>query len=85
MGAGEQLILEIVCKVETGKLTRPEGQKLLQVSARTLLRYLRDYREKGIGFVRHNMLHATKPLSGWRVCTHVQAKKGLCHLGWLLV
>src|ERR1700743_3212589 len=53
MGAQEQLILEIVCKIETGKLTRPEGQKLLQISARTLRRYLKDYRKKGIGFVRH--------------------------------
>lgn len=53
MGAQEQLILEIVCKVETGKLTRPEGQKLLQISARTLRRYLKNYRKKGVGFVRH--------------------------------
>jgi transposase len=53
LGAQEQFILEVVCKVETGKLTRPFAQKLLQVSARTLRRYLKGYRKKGIGFIRH--------------------------------
>jgi transposase len=53
VSAHEQLILEIVCKVEAGKILRPEAQMILQVTARTFRRYLKDYRKDGLGFVRH--------------------------------
>lgn len=49
----DQLKLEVVVKIEAGKLTRNEGQLLLNVSERTLKRYIKDYRDKGIGFLRH--------------------------------
>lgn len=53
MGAKDLLKLDIVCKVEAAKLKRLDAETLLQVSPRTLRRYLENYREKGIGFIRH--------------------------------
>lgn len=53
MGAKDLLKLDIVCKVEAAKLERVEAETLLQVSPRTLRRYIENYREEGIGFIRH--------------------------------
>lgn len=49
----DQLKLEVIVKIEARRLTRGEGLQLLDVSERTLKRYLKGYREKGIGFLRH--------------------------------
>jgi transposase len=51
--AEDQLKLEVVCKVESGKMTRSEAMTVLQVSKSTLKRYVMSYREKGVGFLRH--------------------------------
>jgi transposase len=53
MGAQDLLVLEVIAKVEAKKLTRFEAETLLQISNRTLKRYLQDYREEGIAFIRH--------------------------------
>lgn len=49
----DQLKLDIIYRIESGVLSRKEGQLLLDVSERTIKRYLKAYREKGIGFLRH--------------------------------
>jgi transposase len=51
--AAEQLKLDILMKVLSGKLTRAQAQKLLNVSKSTLKRNLRDYRKKGASSVKH--------------------------------
>lgn len=51
--AKDQLRLEVVAKIESGRMTRKEGSFLLQVSERTLRRYIKHYREKGISFLQH--------------------------------
>ncbi len=53
MGSQDLLVLEVIAKVEANKLTRFEAETLLQVSGRTLRRYLTNYREEGIAFIRH--------------------------------
>jgi transposase len=53
MKAEDQLKLEVVVKVEAKRLSRPEAMTILQVSLSTLKRFLKSYREKGIGFLRH--------------------------------
>lgn len=55
LGAEEQILIEVVCKVEAGKMTRSDGQKILRISARTLRRYLKEYRIKGLIFSRHGL------------------------------
>ena len=49
----DQLKLEIVCKTSTGEIDRSEACKALQISERTLRRYLSGYRDKGISFLVH--------------------------------
>jgi transposase len=53
MTAQEQLILDIVAKISTGKMGRKEGQRILNVSERTLRRYLAEYQKRGVLFVQH--------------------------------
>ena len=53
MSATEQLQLDIVVKISSGILGREQGQKILNVSERTLRRYLRDYLKLGVLFVKH--------------------------------
>jgi len=47
------LILDIVAKISTGKMGRKEGRRVLNVSERTLRRYLADYQKRGVLFVQH--------------------------------
>ncbi len=49
----DQLKLELIYKVEHDLISRADAQLLLQVSNSTLKRYIKGYREKGIGFLRH--------------------------------
>jgi hypothetical protein len=53
MGKRDQMVLEVVCKVSSGKMRREEATRLLDISERTLRRYLSDYSDKGIAFIRH--------------------------------
>ena len=53
MSAQEQLELDIVVKIASGLLPRKEGQAILNVSERTLRRYLSDYSKLGVLFVKH--------------------------------
>ena len=53
MRAKDQLKLEVICKVSSGHMSRFDGQKILCVSERTLRRYLKQYEDKGIAFIRH--------------------------------
>jgi transposase len=49
----DQLKAEIVYKISSKQISRSDGLRLLGVSERTLERYLRGFRTKGIGFVTH--------------------------------
>ena len=49
----DQLCLELVSKVAQGQMRREQAEQLLGVAERTFRRYLRAYREEGIGFIRH--------------------------------
>jgi len=51
--AKDQLKLETIYKIARGEMSRLDGQTLLRVSERTLRRYLKKYKEKGIYFVKH--------------------------------
>lgn len=53
MTAQEQLTLDIIAKISTGKMRRKEGQKILNVSERTLRRHLSCYAKDGPLFVKH--------------------------------
>lgn len=53
MTAQEQLTLDIIAKISTGKMGRKEGQKILDVSERTLRRHLKSYSETGPLSVKH--------------------------------
>lgn len=53
MKGWDQLCLELVSKVCSGQMRREQAEQLLQVNERTLRRYLKQYREHGIGFIRH--------------------------------
>lgn len=53
MSSQEQLELDVVVKIATGIIPRKEGQKILNVSERTLRRYLEGYSELGVLFVKH--------------------------------
>lgn len=54
--AKDQLKLEIVYKITGGQMSQKEAQKILQVSERTVRRYVHKYRRQGIGFIRHGNL-----------------------------
>jgi hypothetical protein len=49
----DQLCLELVLKVVAGEMRPEQAEQLLGISERTLRRYLKEYRKKGIGFIRH--------------------------------
>lgn len=49
----DQLKLEIIYKTHSGELDRSEAKQALDISERTLRRYLKSYREKGISFLYH--------------------------------
>ena len=49
----DQLKLEVIYKVENNFISRADARVLLQVSNSTLKRFIKSYREKGIGFLRH--------------------------------
>lgn len=53
MQARDQLKLEVIHKIAKGQMNRFDGQTLLQVSERTLRRYLEAYKKEGISFLRH--------------------------------
>jgi transposase len=53
MSAQEQLKLDIVVKISSGLIGRREGQRILNVSERTLRRYLKDYQHEGVLAVKH--------------------------------
>ncbi len=53
MTAQEQLTLDIIVKIQSGKMGRKEAQKVLNVSERTLRRYLSDYHETGPLSIKH--------------------------------
>lgn len=53
MGAKAQLKLDVISKVEQGKIPRKQARQILGKSERTLERYLARYRKKGVVFIRH--------------------------------
>lgn len=53
MSSQEELKFQVVTKVWTGKLRREDGANILNVSDRTLRRYLKNYEKKGVRFVKH--------------------------------
>src|SRR3989338_5347626 len=53
MGSKSQIKLDVVCKIESGKVRRKEGGLILEVSPRTLERYISKYRRLGPLFIRH--------------------------------
>lgn len=53
MGASDQLRIEVVCKYESGRMSAETACKLLQISERTLRRYVTRYKKQGLGFIRH--------------------------------
>jgi transposase-like protein len=55
----EQLKLEIVVKVYSGLMSRKNAIQILQCSERTLRRYLKDYKERDILFVKHKNCNKT--------------------------
>lgn len=53
MSKNDQMKLEIVVKIVTGLMSCSKAAQILQVSERTIRRYLKSYREKDILFVKH--------------------------------
>jgi transposase-like protein len=53
LSKNQQLKLEVVVKVCTGIMSRQKAVQLLQCTERTLRRYIKDYRERDIMFVKH--------------------------------
>ncbi len=53
VGVSDQFKIEIVCKYESAKITSETACKLLQISPRTLRRYVARYKAEGLGFFRH--------------------------------
>jgi transposase len=53
MGTGEQLKLEIMFKVKSGELSQQDAAAALRVDVRTIRRYLKAFKEKGMTFIRH--------------------------------
>lgn len=53
MGAKKQLKLDVVGKVEAGKMSRRQAEQVLDVSQRTLERYMASFRKKGVTFILH--------------------------------
>jgi len=57
----EQLKLEIIVKVFTGLMSRQNAIHLLHCSERTLRRYLKDYKDRDILFVKHKNSNKIPP------------------------
>lgn len=53
MNANEQLKLDIVSRIHSGRISLRQGIQLLDKSESTLFRYLRQYRAVGASFVEH--------------------------------
>ena len=53
MNSTEQLQLDVIAKVCVGKLCRKQAQQILNISERTLRRYLKAYAKSGPTFVKH--------------------------------
>jgi transposase len=53
MGAVEQLRLDVILKIESGKMRRSQACAILDVSERTLERYIASYRKLGPVFLKH--------------------------------
>jgi len=53
MGAKAQQKLDVISKVEQGKIPRKQARQILGKSERTLERYLARYRKNGVVFIRH--------------------------------
>lgn len=53
MTSEEQLALDVIGKVFSGQFNRKTAQQVLNVSERTLRRYLQGYEKKGVLFVKH--------------------------------
>lgn len=53
MGAKAQLKLDVVSKVEQGRIPRKQARQVLGKSERTLERYVTKFRKQGVLFVRH--------------------------------
>lgn len=51
--ARDQLKIEIMFKVSKGEIRTSDACSILKVSERTLRRYLKSFREKGIYFIKH--------------------------------
>jgi transposase len=74
MTAQEQLTLDIIVKISTGRMGRKEGQKILGVSERTLRRHLRFYSEAGPLSIKHgNYQKAPANLTNPEIKKQVQA------------
>jgi transposase len=73
MGARAQLKLDLVVKVLAGQMDRKVAQGILNVSSRTLERYLAEYRTLGPGFMEHgNFGRSPVNKSSWEVKLRVQ-------------
>jgi transposase len=57
MNAKEQLKLDIVSRVSSGKISFKNALKILNVSESTLFRYLRKFETCGMMFVKHKNAH----------------------------
>lgn len=53
LGHRDRFRVEIIYKVYSGQLSRSDAQKILNVSERTLRRYLKGFKADGIAFVIH--------------------------------
>jgi transposase len=61
MNSEEQLTLDIILKISTGTMSRKTAQQVLNVSERTLRRYLKRYDRKGPVFVKHGNCNRVAP------------------------
>lgn len=53
MGAQKQIRMDVVGKIEAGKMHRRQAEQVLDVSQRTLERYIGSFRKKGVTFILH--------------------------------
>lgn len=53
LNSKDQLKIDVVSKVSRGKISRRDAQNILNVSERTLRRYLRSFERNGVLFIQH--------------------------------
>jgi len=53
MGAQKQIKLDVISKIESGNMGRRQGEQVLDVSERTVERYIANFRKKGVTFILH--------------------------------